>query len=226
MAVKMNNPIRVLAADDHPIVLFALAQTLAPFKQIQLVATALDSGSLVDQLQGRPVDVLVIDFCMPCGRYGDGLALLEFLRQGYPQLPMVLLTMIGNPALLGAALQMEVGGVVIKTDDLTHVAPAIFAAFSGKRYLSPTAAEALIIARTRARGNGKLACLSRREAEVLRLYASGQAVSEIAALFDRSAKTISAQKKTAMRKLGLVNDMDLFEYAQSSGFSGLPGQYG
>ena len=66
-----------------------------------------------------------------------------------------------------------------------------------------------------------MAELTVREAEVLRLYATGQTVSDIASQFKRSAKTVSAQKQTAMRKLGLVNDVEFFRFARTAGLHGM-----
>jgi two-component system capsular synthesis response regulator RcsB len=62
--------------------------------------------------------------------------------------------------------------------------------------------------------------LSRREAEVIRMFAQGRSLTEIAALTHRSIKTVSRQKRSAMDKLGLSSDGQLFEYARTHGLAG------
>jgi two-component system capsular synthesis response regulator RcsB len=217
----MDKKIRIIVADDHPLVLCALNQALVGYEHIALVASAKDSTALVKQLATIPYDIAVTDFFMPGGEHGDGLTMLEYLRKQFPALRLVVLSMLGNSALLRAMQRIGVMGIVSKDDDFVHIGPAILAVNAGYAYYSPTIETVLARARARAPGRRPEPKLTRREAEVLRLYAAGQAISQIAVMVRRSAKTVSAQRKTAMRKLGLANDADLFQYARSSGLTGV-----
>jgi len=96
--------------------------------------------------------------------------------------------------------------------------PAIRAAFRGQHYVTPLVQSMLSLAHPDRPEPGPR--LSRRELEVLRRCAQGIPLVEIARVANRSAKTISAQKSVAMKKLGLSNDYELYEYAKSSGLLG------
>jgi two-component system capsular synthesis response regulator RcsB len=64
----------------------------------------------------------------------------------------------------------------------------------------------------------KAVCLSKRESEVIRLYVSGMRINDIAVQLHRSKQTVSSQKNSAMKKLGIASDADLFKYALEVGF--------
>ncbi len=100
----MQDPIRVVVADDHPVILFGAEQALLKFQGIRVVARAKQSTELVKILQTTPCDVLVTDLAMPGGQYGDGLPLIGYLRRNFPDLPIVVLTMLENAALCGHRL--------------------------------------------------------------------------------------------------------------------------
>jgi two-component system capsular synthesis response regulator RcsB len=220
----MEKTIRVLAADDHPVILLAIRLALSSHRNIVLTSQASNAAEIMQKLDALPHDVLLTDFLMPGRGQIDGLSMLAFLRERHPQLPIVVLTMLSNPSLLKSILKFDVSGIVSKADGTIHLADAILSASAGHaQYVSPMI-EALIRAaghRERTAGRNVFE-LTVREAEVLRLYASGQTVSDIAGQFERSVKTVSAQKKTAMRKLGLSNDEDFFRFAQTAGFERAP----
>src|SRR6201990_2927926 len=87
--------------------------------------------------------------------------------------------------------------------------------------MSPSVKAALETLRMNAGGKNDEVILSKRELEVVRLFVSGMTIKEISEQLNRSIKTISTQKNTAMRKLGLERDSELFQYAQSNGLMNL-----
>ncbi|MGI4811752.1 MAG: response regulator [Janthinobacterium lividum] len=213
----MERDIRIVVADDHPLVVCALEQALTPYPQITLIGKASESGSLVELLDRSPCDVLLTDFSMPGGGYGDGISMLRFLRGRYPNMGITTLTMLHNPALIRNALGLGIKGFVSKSDDISHVGAALIATAAYQRYISPKIQVLLDEARLRLPPHVVNKHLTRRELEVLRLYLSGERITSIAGVLNRSIKTVSAQKSTAMRKLGAANDADLFEFASVNG---------
>lgn len=111
-----------------------------------------------------------------------------------------------------------VSGILSKTDPVNCLLPAIHAAFRGLSYLPPSVRT--LLADGGLDSQRQEARLSRRELEVLRQCAAGVPVVEIARQSHRSSKTISAQKSMAMKKLGLSNDYELYEYAKTIGLLG------
>jgi two-component system capsular synthesis response regulator RcsB len=169
---------------------------------------------LLQVLEHIDCDVIVTDYRMNGDARHDGMQLLTRLRKRHPDRAVVVCTMIHNPALLRSMQQLGVRGIVSKSDDLIHVGYAIAAAARGLQYYSPTLVEdggqELI-------EQGAFQTLSAREREVVRLYVSGLAVSEIARKLGSSIKTVSTQKTVALRKLGLAREIDLFQYARTAG---------
>jgi two-component system capsular synthesis response regulator RcsB len=213
--------IKVILADDHPVILLGAEQAMLKFPGIEVVARARQSTELIKALRATPCDVLVTDLAMPGGQYGDGLPLISYLRRNFPAVRIVVLTMLENPALLRRLGELGVTSVVHKSDDLSHIAFAVQHVNRRLEYMSPQVRAALETLRINGGGKGDEVILSKRELEVVRLFVSGLTIKEISGKLNRSIKTISTQKNTAMRKLGLERDSELFQYAQSNGLLNL-----
>ncbi|RDS86023.1 response regulator transcription factor [Dyella psychrodurans] len=209
--------IRVAVADDHPTLLAGMEHLLSGISGVSLIGTVTSSTELVELLSKTACDVVVTDFSMPHGRYGDGLSLLRFLKRRFPATRLVVLTGIENNAVMHSIFDVGAIGIVSKSDDLQHLESAIGMAYAGDRYLSPRVEQILDQSEAQASTSPPLPQLSKRETEVLRLYAEGLSVSEIGVRAGRSSKTISAQKVAAMKKLGLQGDADIFKYALAHG---------
>lgn len=207
--------IKVLIADDHPVVVQGICRELDDQAKFAVVGTATSSTELLRLLETRPCDVLVTDYSMPGGQIADGLQMLQLVRRRYPSVRIVVITMLENPGLLRSILKAGVLAILSKSDHLNNLAPAVQAAFASSGYL-PSSVQTLLSST-----NADIALpepkLSKRELEVLRQCAVGVPLAEIARQTNRSSKTISAQKSMAMRKLGLTSDYELYQYAVTHG---------
>ena len=206
--------LRVFLADDHPVVLRG-ARAILEASGITVVGEARSSDELLAALAVEACDVVVTDFAMPGGTAPDGAEMIRLLRERHPLLPIVVMTMIGNVGILDALLRAAVLGVVEKTEDMEILPMAVRSAANRRVFISPGLRRQLD-AMGKRRGRGTL---SVREAEIIRLLASGLTVTEIAQQLDRSLKTISRQKIDAMRKLGLENEAELYAYARENGLT-------
>jgi DNA-binding NarL/FixJ family response regulator len=158
-----------------------------------------------------------MDLHMPGGLAGDGLESVRHFKVRYPGVALVVLTMETGVEALQQVMALGVNALVSKRDRLDLIRVAIVTALARECYIGP-AVRALISDATEARRLDFVRqMLSRRELEVFTLYASGLGVTEIALRLDRSVKTISAQKCTAMRKLALHNDAEIFRFAVDHG---------
>jgi two-component system capsular synthesis response regulator RcsB len=191
---------------------------------MQVVGEAGSGRELLELLPHCDCDVLVTDYSMPdAAGAEDGLAWLKRLRRDYPELPVVVMTMIHNPALVRGMLAVGVNGVVGKAAMTGELLSAIDAVASGGVYVGERLRDAVAIGKGPEHGvayatsNDDPSLLSRREAEIVRMYASGLTVTQIAERVHRSVKTISQQKNSAMRKLGFTSNSQLYEYARSWG---------
>ncbi|AIO29241.1 MULTISPECIES: response regulator [Burkholderia] len=210
--------VRVMVADDHPSSALGMSQALAGSSTIKLLGTVSNSTDLVAMLDEQQSDVLVVDYVMPGGKYGDGLSLLSFLQRRYPALRLVTITMIDNPSVLLAIQKQGVGCILSKSDAISHLVGAVHAAFVGANYLSPFVKKLL----EDCQPSAGVRTLTAREIEVVRLYGAGLTVGEIAVQLHRSKQTISSRKSSAMKKLGIVRDADLIRYASEGHLPDLP----
>ncbi len=209
--------LRVVVADDHPAVRAGIQHTLAVSTTISVTGAARDSTELMEMLSRHACEVLISDYSMPGGHFGDGITLFGLIRQRYPNLKIVVLTMLESPGIVHSLLNLGVPAILSKSDSLNHLLPAIHGAYANGRYLSPRISE---LASTLDRGDYGIQMLTRRELEVVRLFVSGLTINEIAERLHRSKKTISTQKGTAMLKLGLERDVELLRYGIEAGLAG------
>lgn len=190
----MGQRIKVIIADDHPVILFGATQALLKFPEIEVIGQARQSTELIQLLQKSPCDVVVSDLAMPGGQYGDGMPLLGYIGRQFPTVRIVVLTMLENPALLKRLRKVGVTAVINKSDDLSHIGLAIVHVMRGQGYIGPSVRLALDSMGLSASDQQRDVVLSKRELEVVRLFVSGMTITEIAAQLKRSIKTISTQK--------------------------------
>ncbi|WP_233799938.1 response regulator transcription factor [Paraburkholderia sp. HP33-1] len=212
----MTNKIYVVVADDHDCVREGVRSLLRDKPNIEIVGEAADTDSLAKLLDACACDVVVSDIGMP-GLDGDSSAvpLLRRLlrRKSHPH--VVVLTMIERAHVLTGLRNIGVTGIVDKRDAASALIDAIEAVAAGRTHLSEQVMAVLAAADPAPPGRG--GAMSAREWEVFQLYARGLAVHEIATRLRRSDKTISTQKRSAMRKLGLETEADLIDYAAQIG---------
>lgn len=220
MTTSPDLPLRIVLADDHPIFRLGLRAVLEQDPLIQVVAEADGPQSLLACLESTPCDVLISDFMMPVEQQNDGLRLIETIRRGWPDLPILVVTMLNNAALFRSMLKLGVLGLLGKGSLAGELPNAIEHLREGELYIAQSVAQTLQVADTSDGTPGvNGAELSPKELEVARLLASGLSVSEIATRLHRSKQTVSAQKVSAMRKLGVSNDAALYIYLQEQGLS-------
>ena len=210
--------LRVILADDHPVVRIGARALIEGSGVGEVTAEANSPDELLQALEDHPCDVLVTDFSMPGSQQPDGFAMLELIRRRHPNLPILLLSMANNLSILRLVVSAGVLGLIDKASSLDELPQALQTVHRGAPYVSKGLKKRIaeLGSETVAAGSKQP---SPREAEVLRLLASGLSVTEIATHLNRSKTTISRQKGDAMRKLGISNDAELFEFLRDEGIS-------
>lgn len=208
--------IRLVIADDHPLVRAGFRQLAASDAEIMVVGEAVDGTSLLECLRTVTADVVVLDISMP----GPGfLELVGRLRQDYPGVAILVVTVHPEGHLAVEALRAGAAGYVTKTQSSTELVAAVRKVYEGGRYVSSSLAEHLAVELQTTLGELKRDVLSRRERQVLRLLADGRAHKEIAATCGMSPKTVSTYRSRILRKLKLRTTADLVRYVVQSGTS-------
>ena len=206
--------LRVVLADDHPIVLLG-SRMLIEQGGTTVVGEARNPQELLLILSSTECDVLVTDFAMPGEGHADGLAMLGLIRRKYPDLPIVVLTNMSNVGVLRSILGEGVRGIVEKGAEMGELPVAIRSAAKGTIYLSDKLRRNLEEQGFTAKESATAARLTAREMEVVRMLASGLSPAEVSQALHRTVKTVSWTKISAKRKLGLKSDAELYEYARS-----------
>jgi len=215
-----HRPLRIILADDHPIFLIGLRAVLERDPGLSVVGEASTPQELLELLQQGACDVLVTDFMMPVEQQNDGLRMLESVTRQHPHLPIVVVTMLNNAGLFRSILDLGVMGLLSKASLAAELPAAIAQVRRRRPYVANSVRQILALAGEVGEHRlGDQEQLSPRELEVTRLLAAGRTVGEIATQLCRSKQTVSAQKVSAMRKLGLSNDAALFLYLQEHGLA-------
>jgi two-component system capsular synthesis response regulator RcsB len=212
----MKDKIRVIVADDHDCVRAGVRMLLHATPHIEVVGEACNTHDLAELLDVCECDIVISDIGMP-GLDGASNA-VPFLRRvlrWHAHPAVVVLTMICHAHMLSGLLHVGVSAIVDKRDTTAALIDAIQAALTGGVYLSEHVRIAMETTDTPPQLRASV--LSAREWEIFQLYVQGVAVHEIAKRLQRSGKTISTQKRTAMRKLGLETESDLIVYARQIG---------
>ncbi|MDN5485376.1 MAG: response regulator transcription factor [Pseudomonas sp.] len=207
--------LRLIFAHYHHFFRVGHRGVIAAIVTCKVVGEADGPDQLLGVLSTTACDVLVTDFAMPGGQQADGYSLLSLLRRQYPNVPVILVTMFANVATLRAAFAHGAKAVVAKSASAKELPLAIKAVCAGQTFASECLRVQLVEAGTGNQSHEPQ--LSGKESEVVRMLASGMTVSQIAAKVHRSISTISKQKSTAMQRLSISTDVELFAYARASG---------
>jgi two-component system, NarL family, invasion response regulator UvrY len=203
--------IKVLLADDHKIVREGLRRVLEESGTIKVVAESSDGADAFGKAMSENPDVAVIDISMP-GM--DGLEVLARMQAYCPQIPVLILTMHEEEQYVIRAIEAGAMGYVTKQSAPEQLVEAVKKIYSGGRYLTEKASEALalqVIRGNRNKGMGE--ALSMRELQVLRKLAQGSTNREIAITYNISIKTVDTYRARILKKLNLRNNAELSRYA-------------
>lgn len=201
--------IKILIADDHPIVRRGLKETINDETDMKVECEASSAAEVLNELRNQKIDVIILDISMP-GK--SGLDLIADLKKEFPGKPILVLSALAEEIFAKRTLKIGAQGFLNKESAPEELVAAIRKVHAGKRYVSYKLAEQL--ADEFANDSKDLIHdkLSSREFEVLRLLGNGKTVSEAAKTLNLSVTTISTYRARILSKLGLKNNSDIIQY--------------
>jgi DNA-binding NarL/FixJ family response regulator len=205
--------IRVLIADDHPVVRQGLRTFLGVQEDIEVVGEAADGAEVVSQAQSLEPDVILLDLKMPGV---DGLSALRDLRERGLSARVLVLTSAGERARVLPVVRAGAAGYLYKDVDPQALVQAIRAVHDGHVLFAAEAAEAMLAPGPGDRGT---VTLTGREGEVLVQIARGRSNREIARTLVVSEKTIKTHVSNILMKLGLQDRTQAALYAVRHGLA-------
>ncbi len=201
--------IKILIADDHPVVREGFKQIISKADDLLVEAEALSGFEVVELVNKKDFDVVVLDLSMP-GK--DGLEVLKDLKAIKPSLPVLILSMHPEEQVALRTFKSGAAGYLNKESAPGELVNAIRKIHSGGKYVSPALAEKLV-ANLDKKEEEPHESLSDREFQVFRLIASGMDVDEIAEELFVSVKTVRTYRDRILEKLQLKNNVEIAHYA-------------
>ena len=213
--------IKVLVADDHPVVRKGLQSCLSRQSHLRVIGEACDGDEALRKARDLKPDVVLMDISMP-GK--NGLAVTELLRKELPRMKVLILSVHNNRDYIFRVIQAGAHGYVSKEAPPDEVLRAIESVCAGEPFFSEDIARAALQEFVRNGGKKEpFAQLTTREREVLVLIAEGKSNKEIAMQLDIGVRTIETHRERIMRRLGIHSVAGLTKYAIANGLVSLEG---
>ncbi|MCQ4041391.1 response regulator [Streptantibioticus rubrisoli] len=213
--------IRVLIADDEPLIRAGIRAILTSADDIEVVAEAGDGGQAVELAQRHRPQVVLLDIQMP---HADGLTALGELRQAVPAARALMLTTFGQRENVLRAVAAGGAGFLLKDTAPNELIQAVRAAAGGQAFLSPTAARHVLdtlaadpAPARQVAARRRLEALSERELEVLRLLGEGLSNAGLGARLNMSEATVKTYVSRILAKLDCANRVQAALLARDAG---------
>ena len=210
----MKTEIRIVMADDHPIVRQGLKQIIEADGVIIIVAEAGDGEAALKLIEKHQPDVAVLDIDMP---RMDGFAVVRAIKEKGFEVEIVFLTMHDEEEIFQEAMDLHVRGYVLKDSAITDIVTSIKSVADGRPFLSPSLSALLLKHRARFDELDKkqpgLQTLSPTERRILKLIAEDKTSREIGEELFISHRTVETHRTNMSRKLDLHGSLALVKFA-------------
>ncbi|HSB95234.1 MAG TPA: response regulator transcription factor [Spongiibacteraceae bacterium] len=205
---------RVLLIDDHTLVRAGLRALIDDLRDFSVVAEGADGDQAVPLVLAHQPDVVIMDISM---QRVSGLDALALLRQQWPQLPIIMLSMHAARDLVMRAIRAGASAYLLKEAAETELELALSAVLAGQQYLSPAVSGAVIDSLLKRAEPVESEALTARQREVLRLLALGKNTKEVAYELSLSVKTVESHRAQIMERLAIRDLASLVVYAIRQG---------
>lgn len=203
--------IKVIIADDHPLVRAGLKHLLTSCPDIEFGAEVDNGNELIHELRKQCFDVVMMDMFMP-GR--SGIELIKQVKTEHPKLPIIVISTHKEDIFALRTIKAGASGYLCKDYAASNLVDAIRKVYAGGCFISAAVAE--LMAKELHTPSEKIAphtCLSDREYQIFLLVVKGRSSSDIAEDLNVSIKTVSTHKARIKKKMRMENNSELIKYA-------------
>jgi two-component system invasion response regulator UvrY len=208
--------IRLLVADDHPIIRQGLKQILEDARDIYVAAEAGNGDEALRKAKIGDIDVAIMDISMPGKNWLDTIRELKITN---PHMAVLVLSRFAEVPYVIAALKAGASGYLTKTSVVDELVGAIRRVHSGSQYICPELAEKMAMEMVTGAGKKPHELLSPNETKVMQMLCNGTAIKEIAGGLSLSPSTVSTYKSRILQKMNLKNQAELVRYCVQHGLT-------
>lgn len=206
--------LKILIADDHPVVRQGVKQILTEELQLKQFGEARNAREVLENVSKKKWDILILDINLPDM---NGLEILRQLKKVHPDLPVLVLTVFDEDQIAIRVLKAGASGFVTKETMPNELIAAVKKIHSGGKYVSPSLAEKLVFNIYAEDEKPVHHKLSNREYQVICLIAAGKSVKQIADELYLSIQTIRTYRTRILEKMEMNTDAELIHYAIQHG---------
>lgn len=203
------NKIRLLLADDHPLIREGFRSLLSKNERFEIVAIAENGKELIEMAGKEQPDIILSDISMPVI---NGMEAIEQIAKLYPGIKSVILTMHEEREYVINALRIGVHGYILKNVERFDLEKAIITVFEGGKYFSPIVTNILAESVVR-QEQPVISDLTPREKEVLELVAQGHSTKQIADKLGIGTRTVESHRVNMLKKMKVNNTAELVRKA-------------
>lgn len=207
------NKIKLLIADDHPLLRNGIVSLLKSEESFVVVATAGNGNEVLELVAKKNIDVCLLDINMP-GM--DGMDTARLLKEKKPEIKIIILTTYNDREIISELVHIGVSGYLLKNSDKQELVEAINKVMKGRYYFSEEV-ENIILQGLTEKKSIEVVSLTERELEVVQLLAKEYTNDKIAGELHISYRTVETHRKNIMQKTKAHNLAGMLKYAYSHG---------
>ena len=208
--------IRVIVADDHPLLRAGLVSVLNASTDLRVVGEAGNGAEVLRSIRDTTFDVLLLDVSMP-GK--SGLDLMRQLRKDHPRLPILIVSSHPEDQYALRAIKAGASGYVTKMSAPADLVTAVRTVATGRKFITPALAELLADHIERPDDGTPHESLSDREFQTLKMIAAGHSLTHIAEELCISVKTVSVYRSRVLEKMRMKGNVELTRYVVEHGLT-------
>jgi two-component system invasion response regulator UvrY len=206
--------IRILIADDHPVVRKGIKQILAETSDIIVADEATTGREVLDKAPIDHFDVILLDIALPDI---SGLDVLKQLKTSQPEQNVLILSIYPEEQYAARLLSLGAAGYLTKSSAPDELLTAIRKVAGGRKYVSSNLAEKMACDLQIGAKKQPHEVLSNREYQVMLMIASAKTIKEIASDLSLSVKTVSTYRSRILEKMGMKSNAQITRYALENG---------
>ena len=216
----MSKRIKVIVADDHPLVLKGFVSLLSYFKEISVVGTAKNGSEVLEILKTKRTDILLLDLSMPVM---DGFKVIETVKKNHPNVRIIVVTVHSGCEMIADLIKKGINAFINKSENIEIVLRTINGVIANEFFFDNNAF-ALAEQVKRAKPAKNEPSLSSRQVEILKMIAGGKSHKNIANTLNITIRTVDYHKANLYKKLNIKSNAQLALYAKEHGFLSYSGE--